>query len=486
MVKKKGTGAAGDRGASIGPNPSPDQDIKSPDSSSRIKKKNKSNTINDTTHTAKSKILNSNNFMMLNALVAFGILSLAVYAQKDKEGIRGLMKRNNTGSGSSGAPRYAQVIRPSSFAVLDQVPSPVDHNYTTLFYPPGTHEDSLKEKPFLIFDDEFYDIIGSDPTLTVIADGGTNPLFHEATVWYPPTDEVFFVQNAGAPAAGTGLNKSAIVQKISLSQAQNVSASNNGGSVDVITVNTSVPVINPNGATNFRGKIVFTGEGQGDNVPPALYLVDPSEPHDTTVILNNYYGRQFNSLNDVAVNPRNKQLYFTDVTYGYLQDFRPAPVLPNQVYRFNVDTGALGVAADGFNLPNGITFSPDGKYAYVADTGANAGFWGWNYTNPSTLYRFDVNDDGTLDNRNTFAYIDAGVPDGVHCDSEGNVYAGVGDGISVWNPAGTLLGKIWLGTTSANFQFAGKGRMVICAETKLYYVTLGAEGADITSSRYSG
>ncbi|WVW78301.1 hypothetical protein I302_100255 [Kwoniella bestiolae CBS 10118] len=489
MAKKKAQGQG--HGAADVQKSTSQQDIRSdisslPDSrpatttSPRSSKKKQKHNNN-----IKDKETDSNIFVMINAAVALGLVGLAVHASKDGQGINGLFKKNNNGNGNgSGTPRYAQVIRPSSFAVLDTVPSPSQHNFTTLFFPPGTDADSLKEKPFLIYDDAFYDIIGSDPTLTVIADSGTNPLFHEATVWYPPTDEVFFVQNAGAPAAGTGLDKSAIVQKISLSQAQNVVS--NGGSVDVITVNTSVPVINPNGATNFRGKIVFTGEGQGEDIPPALYWVEPVEPHNATVILNNYYGRQFNSLNDVAVNPRNKQLYFTDVTYGYLQDFRPAPVLPNQVYRFDADTGALGVVADGFNLPNGVTFSPDGKYAYVADTGANAGFWGFNYTKPSTLYRFDVNDDGTWDNRMTFAYIDSGVPDGVHCDTKGNVYAGVGDGIHVWNPSGLLLGKIWLGVTSANFQFAGKGRMVICAETKLYYVTLGAEGADITSSQYSG
>lgn len=55
----------------------------------------------------------------------------------------------------------------------------------------------------------------------------------------------------------------------------------------------------------------------------------------------------------------------------------------------------------------------------------------------------------------------------------------------VWNPSGILLGKIYLGEGSANFQFAGKGRMVICAETRLYYVTLGAEGAAITDYDYS-
>ncbi len=72
------------------------------------------------------------------------------------------------------------------------------------------------------------------------------------------------------------------------------------------------------------------------------------------MLLNNLFGRQFNSLNDVAVNPRNKELYFTDVTYGYLQDFRPLPGLPNQLYRFNTDTGLVSLVADGFNKCNGM------------------------------------------------------------------------------------------------------------------------------------
>lgn len=96
-----------------------------------------------------------------------------------------------------------------------------------------------------------------------------------------------------------------------------------------------------------------------------------------------------------------------------------------------------------------------------------------------TSYRFDVQEDGTWDNRKTFAFVASGVPDGVHSDSNGNIYAGCGDGVHVWNPSGTLIGKIYLGTGAANFQFAGDGRMVIMAETKLYYATLAASGTAI-------
>jgi Gluconolactonase len=112
-------------------------------------------------------------------------------------------------------------------------------------------------------------------------------------------------------------------------------------------------------------------------------------------------------LNDVAIHPKNKDIYFTDTIYGYVQDFRPAPGLQDQVYRFNPDTGAVTIAADGFDHPNGmsprqelsnhtnrlihqigLTFSPDGDYAYVTDTGIDSGFFGLNFTRPASMYVF--------------------------------------------------------------------------------------------------
>ncbi|KAI3540028.1 D-lactonohydrolase [Colletotrichum filicis] len=378
-------------------------------------------------------------------------------------------------------PAKAQIIDQKSFNVLEVVPPPLEFNASSEFLWPGVTHESLTEKPFHIYDPEFYDIIGSDPSLTLIATSETDPIFHEAVVWYPPTEEVFFVQNAGPPAAGTGLNKSSIVQKIRLADAE---ALRNGSlgtkEVTVTTVPSNPQVINPNGGTNYKGQIIFAGEGQGDRVPSALYLMNPVEPYNTTILVNNYFGRQFNSLNDVVVSRRNGDIYFTDTQYGYWQNFRPAPGLPNQVYRLNPTTGALTVVTDEFVSPNGITLSPDGTYAYVTDTGISQGQFGTNFTKPATVYRFEVKEDGTFENRKIFAHTSARLPDGVHCDSKGNVYAGCNDGVHVWNPSGKLIGKIYTGTTAANFQFAGDGRMVITGQTKLFYATFAASGVALT------
>jgi gluconolactonase len=283
-----------------------------------------------------------------------------------------------------------------------------------LFIYPGQTEESLLAKPFHIFDDEFYDVIGENPSMTTIATSESDPIFHEAVTWHPERDEVFFVQNAGAPAAGTGLNKSSIIQKISLADAEKV---RNGSlsAVPITVVNTSNPqVINPNGGTNYKGNIIFVGEGQGNNVPSAVYMMNPEPPYNTTTLINNYFGRQFNSLNDLVINPTNSDLYFTDTLYGFLQDFRPFPQIREQVYRYNFDTGALTVVADGFGHPNGITISPDGRKAYVTDTGLVNGFYPMNTTAPASIYSFDIAADGTFDNRKTFAFVPAFVPDGTY------------------------------------------------------------------------
>ena len=49
--------------------------------------------------------------------------------------------------------------------------------------PPGTTRQGLKDRPFLVFDSEFLEIIGHDPKLAIIAETETDPIFHEAVVW---------------------------------------------------------------------------------------------------------------------------------------------------------------------------------------------------------------------------------------------------------------------------------------------------------------
>ena len=50
----------------------------------------------------------------------------------------------------------------------------------------------------------------------------------------------------------------------------------------------------------------------------------------------------------------------------------------------------------------------------------------------------------------------------------------------VWNAEGTLIGKFFLGTLSANLVFAGDGRLVIMAETAVYLAEIAAKANKVS------
>lgn len=83
-------------------------------------------------------------------------------------------------------------------------------------------------------------------------------------------------------------------------------------------------------------------------------------------------------------------------------------------------------------------------------------------------------------NRRVFAYADAGVPDGIQVDADGNVYSGCSDGVNVWSPDGVLLGKFFTGGTVANMIFAGDGRLVILGGTKLFLAKIAAKAGSVS------
>lgn len=97
------------------------------------------------------------------------------------------------------------------------------------------------------------------------------------------------------------------------------------------------------------------------------------------------------------------------------------------------------------------------------------------FARPATIYAFDlIISSGApfLANRRVFAFAVDFIPDGIKCDLQGNVYSGCGDGVEVWNPAGTLIGRILVPGGVANFCFGREGEVFLCAEQKLWRLQL--------------
>ncbi|KAG9225661.1 hypothetical protein CCMSSC00406_0007518 [Pleurotus cornucopiae] len=364
---------------------------------------------------------------------------------------------------------------PVSFAVLGQNATFRASAFNTSFNPTST------PPPFFqIVDLRFLDILGRNPSFHEIASNPSLPFANEAPVYVSALDELFF-SSFSSPGNASVNNK---VNRVRMSEVEEALKASKGSTVNVTVTPLDLPetVLSTNGGSGpFRGSLLFVGNGLGP-LPPAVTLVNPRHPHNVTVLMNNFFGRQFNSIDDVKIHPKSGKIFFTDVQYGFSLGIRPAPLMPNQVYRFDPDTGGVRMVADGFVRPNGIAFTNDGKTAYISDTGSlqNPMRTSDFQTQPATIYAFDVDSvSQRFANRRVLAFTDAGIPDGLQVDMSGNVYAGTGDGVQVWGADGTLLGKFFVGTRTANMAFAGFGRLVILSQTKLFLARINAGNVNL-------
>lgn len=158
---------------------------------------------------------------------------------------------------------------------------------------------------------------------------------------------------------------------------------------------------------------------------------------------------------------------------GFISGQKPPTMLPLQVYLFDPETGVVRSVADTFVAVNGIAFGPDGKIAYVSDTGVFRNTLTVE-NSTATIYAYDVDPDTfEFNNRRVFAYIDAGIPDGIRVDTNGNLFVSTRDGVQVFRNDGTLIGKIFIGSNVANMAFAGDTNLlIILANTTIFAATI--------------
>lgn len=170
------------------------------------------------------------------------------------------------------------------------------------------------------------------------------------------------------------------------------------------------------------------------------------EEHDGTLNLlaSHWDDKELNSPNDIVVRS-NGDIFFTDPTFGRADhtgiprelelDFRG-------VYKIDGQSGELTLLRNDFTQPNGLAFTQDERYLYVADT-------------PEMhIRKFDVSTDGTLSGSDIFTNSTgegAGAPDGLKVDSNDNVYCCGPGGVHVYAPDGICLGVIQTPAFCANF-----------------------------------
>ena len=186
------------------------------------------------------------------------------------------------------------------------------------------------------------------------------------------------------------------------------------------------------------------------------------------VLASHFEGKELNSPNDVCVRS-DGTIYFTDPWFGRMPVYgveRPRDLGWQGVFRISPD-GKLHLAVDKrqFDQPNGLCFSPDESKLYVNDT------------TRALIRVFDVAPDGPLSHGRLFAQgiqssREAGVPDGMKCDAEGNIWVTAPGGIRVYSPRGTQLGTVRIPEMPANLHWGGEDwrTLFVCATTSVYAV----------------
>src|ERR1700757_1009570 len=201
-----------------------------------------------------------------------------------------------------------------------------------------------------------------------------------------------------------------------------------------------------------------------------------------TVLADHFQSKPFNAPNDLAVHS-DGAIWFTDPGYGIMSNYEGHKAtfeLPTNVYRLDPNTHELTVVVSDMEKPNGICFSPDEKKLYIVDTGEpkHAG-------DPRPIRVYDVEDGKRLKNGRMFANLAPGSSDGIRCDVDGNVWSAAGwagegyNGVHVFAPDGTLIGKIHLPETCANLCFGGakRNRLFMTASQSLYAVYVETQGS---------
>ena len=156
------------------------------------------------------------------------------------------------------------------------------------------------------------------------------------------------------------------------------------------------------------------------------------------------------NCNDMVVDQQGRAYIGSDgFDYAAGEDFAPAQLL------LVTPDGHARIVADGVEFPNGAVITPDGRTLIVGETFG------------ACLTAFDIEPDGSLANRRTWARLEAAIPDGICLDAEGAIWVAspISSGVMRVREGGEVTDRINVATQAFACMLGGHGRNTLFIAT---------------------
>ena len=218
-------------------------------------------------------------------------------------------------------------------------------------------------------------------------------------------------------------------------------------------------------AVDLQGRLITCEHGRRG-------ISRTEENGDVTLLVEKIEGHRFNSPNDVAVR-QDGSIWFTDPPYGILGDEEgykaESQVVGCYVYRLDADARQATIAISDTQRPNGLAFSPDDRWLYVADMSVID--FPRQGRRELRAYRL-TGDEATFSH--VVAQVEPGIPDGFCVDGDGYIYCSCETGVQIFSPQGERLEHIPIPERVSNCTFGGANgkQLFITATTSLYRVAI--------------
>ena len=142
------------------------------------------------------------------------------------------------------------------------------------------------------------------------------------------------------------------------------------------------------------------------------------------------------------------------------------------MYRIDAGTWAVTRVLQDWEFvrPNGIAFSNDGTKVFITDSGYFLGAGPPVPSNPATVIRFDVVEQGkdAVDGQSIYRSQNTRVPDGIQVDTLDRLYLGDGAFLTIIDEHGTYIGKVNSPTTTMVFTDEG---LMLFGETQIALIS---------------